>query len=434
MWPLSLLLAVQAPVSGLAVKPYVTLGEQFSEGPAVVWHVSDESRRWALRYRHDQSDWRPATIASDRPVRARGVPNHRVIQATLRGIPAGAKVDYQIVKDGATAFSASFTAPKSPNQAFRFAAYGDIGRNTAGQKRIAFQVARQRPDFQVLLGDMVYAHGRMSEYRTNFFPIENHDVADPARGAPLLRTTLTVPVKGNHDTAYRDLGRYPDGLAFYAYWPSPGGGPKRAHNIRGNTTALAAASGGTLETAGNYAFRYGNSHWVVLDTNHYVNWRTPSLRQWLDRTLSEGADATWRFVAFHVPPYSGTRRHASDTSTRVLTDLFTKHKVDLVFSGHIHNYQRTYPMRANGNTWQLDKAFNGNSRTRADGTIYVISGAGGAELYDQAQVNNPRTWQPFTAKVLGGHSFTIVDVEDRRLTLRQIDAQGREIDRIALSK
>src|SRR5206468_198680 len=67
--------------------------------------------------------------------------------------------------------------------------------------------------------------GRISEYREKFWPVYDVDVAAPATGAPLLRSTLVVAAPGNHDIASRDLEKYPDGLAYFLYWDQPRNGP-----------------------------------------------------------------------------------------------------------------------------------------------------------------------------------------------------------------
>jgi acid phosphatase type 7 len=92
---------------------------------------------------------------------------------------------------------------------------------------------------------------------------------------------------------------------------------------------------------------------------------------------------------------------------RVLADVFEAEKVDIVFCGHVHNYQRTFPLhfvpekRADGKPmrqkelvagrWSLDKTFDGRSNTRPDGVIYLVTGGGGATLYNPEQQDDPAT-------------------------------------------
>jgi hypothetical protein len=56
-------------------------------------------------------------------------------------------------------------------------------------------------------------------------------------------------------------------------------------------------------------------------------------------------------------------------------------------------------------------------------------------LHSPEQTDNPATWQEFTAKYHASiNQFTELLVEDRRVTLRQIDRNGRMLDRIVISK
>jgi acid phosphatase type 7 len=359
-------------------------------------------------------------------------PVHYVQRADLGSLPTGSRVQYEV-----SGYEGAFTAPKGLNQPFSILAVGDIGRGTPGQKKLAGVMAKQNADMAFLLGDIAYPYGRVSDYRKFFFPIQNAETTSPRRGAPLLRNILSVGVTGNHDTSFRNLDRYPDGLAYYAYWFAPVSGPPMPMKINGSEAAISAlknASGGKLERLGNFSFFYGNSRWVVLDGNPYVNWRDPKLRQWLDLELQRSRSSTWSFVAVHEPLYHSSKTHAEDIGIRVIADLLDKHRVDIVFAGHIHNYQRSLPMKAVSGKLRLDHAFDGQTRTRADGTIHIISGGGGAELYDRKQSDNPASWQPFTMKLKSTYSFTRVDVSGRELILRQIDSEGRTIDGIRLTK
>ena len=109
----------------------------------------------------------------------------------------------------------------------------------------------------------------------------------------------------------------------------------------------------------------------------------------------------------------------------------------VIFAGHVHNYQRSHPIFDNpvDQKWVLDKGFDGASNTRPKGVIYVVSGGGGARLYNPEQHDDPASWQEFTARFVSNvNSFTQVDVAGKKLTLRQIDSSGNEVDRIALTQ
>jgi 3',5'-cyclic AMP phosphodiesterase CpdA len=360
-------------------------------------------------------------------------------------------------------FAARARAPKAPGAPIRFVVFGDAGAGTGGQKAVAYRTFQAGPDFVVITGDVVYDRGRIGEYRRRFFPVYNADHAGPRLGAPLLRSTLFVAAPGNHDLSYSDLGRYPDGLAYFLYWNPPGNGPVRHHGapssppLRGNAAAqgaFLAAAGPAFPRAANFSFRYGDAHWVVLDGNPHVRWNDPDLRAWVERELRDAQTAAWRFVAVHHPGFHSSRTHFRQQQMRLLADVFERGRVDIVFSGHVHNYQRSFPLRFAGERrsgeggdfvqrrtgevpgrWTLDRRFDGRTVTRPDGVLYVVSGAGGGGLYNRDQEADPGSWQPFTARyVAGTHSLTVVDLEGKRLVLRQISATGEELDRIVVSK
>src|SRR5262249_4532946 len=143
---------------------------------------------------------------------------------------------------------------------------------------------------------------------------------------------------------------------------------------------------------------------------------------------------------------------------RILAPVFEAGKVDIVFNGHVHNYQRSYPLRfspSEGHAaapalgpdgkrikvrhvdgkWTLDKAFDGRTDTTPEGVIYLVTGAGGQHLYNPEQQDAPATWQEFTLKHISKvHSLTVVDVDGTGLTVRQVTPSGEEVDRFAVTK
>ena len=206
----------------------------------------------------------------------------------------------------------------------------------------------------------------------------------------------------------------------------------------------------------NFSFDYGNAHWTVIDSDPYVDWNDSTLRDWLAKDLAAAANATWRFVLYHHPCFSSSRAHYEQQQMRLISPILEKGKVDIVFAGHVHNYQRTYPLTFSpdnsgnqlvagaNNTrigkivngyWVLDKSFNGKKDTKPKGVIYIVTGAGGQGLYNREQTKDKDSWQKFTVKFESRvHSFTVMDVDGATLVLRQLDINGKEVDRIKISK
>ncbi len=77
---------------------------------------------------------------------------------------------------------------------------------------------------------------------------------------------------------------------------------------------------------------------------------------------------------------------------RAVAKFLEDHGVNMVFNGHEHNYQRTYPIRAlnaaavpvttGGPAVTIDTAFDGINQTVPDGVLYLVEGAGGNRDFD----------------------------------------------------
>jgi hypothetical protein len=165
-----------------------------------------------------------------------------------------------------------------------------------------------------------------------------------------------------------------------------------------------------IDTMGNYSFDNGNAHFVFLDANpHLFNGllsyaatytgpatgfpKYPSiLAKWLINDL-DSSDQTWKFVVFHHPAFSSGNLTMRNFEMRRVAKFLEDHGVNVVFNGHEHNYQRTYPLRAVGNVGAapttsgpaavaIDAAFDGTTDTVPDGVIYLVEGAGGEDTHD----------------------------------------------------
>ena len=219
---------------------------------------------------------------------------------------------------------------------------------------MVYRMHQAQPDFFAIAGDIVYSTGRMVEYREKYFPIYNADTAGPETGAPLIRSRLSFGAFGNHDAGTGDLERDPDGQAYFLTWALPLNGPYNEPGLP-NTQVLKgkpdllkthlSSIRSTFPRMSNYSFDYGNSHWTFLDSNVYVDWSDPYLRNWLARDLAAARDATWKFVVFHHPGFNSSRAHFTEQQMRLVSDILEHRGVDMVFNGHVHNYQRSQAAR-----------------------------------------------------------------------------------------
>ena len=225
-----------------------------------------------------------------------------------------------------------------------------------------------------------------------------------------------------------------------------------------NRKAFLAATGDAFPRMANFSCDYGNAHWTVIDANATVDWTNPDLQDWVAKDLEKAKNATWRFVSFHQPGFNSSKAHFDEQYMRILAPVFEAGKVDIVFNGHVHNYQRSYPLRfvpskPNGASpvagpdgkvsknrhvdgkLTLDKTFDGKTDTSPEGVIYLVTGAGGQHLYNPEQQDLTATWQEFTLNHISKiHSLTVAEIDGATLNIRQLTPTGEEVDRFTIKK
>ncbi len=431
--------------------PYLQLGDHANDATrmAVLWHSPEGPAKFTVRSKPSGSgQWRDSASVTSRRIAVRTIEPHLVYSAELEALKPGAEFDYEVSRDGKVVFTGRGLARKSPKQSYKFAVFGDCGQDNLPQRQVARQVNQLNPDFVQVTGDIVYSRGLISEYRTKFYPIYNSDAL------PLLRSRPMIGVPGNHDTAAADITKYPDAQAYYYYWNQPlngpdvdaAGQPRKFEGEPADIQAMLTSAGPSLRRMGSFSFDYGNSHWIAIDTNTYLDWSAPQLREWLENDLKAAKSATWRFVTMHHPAFNSSKAHFSEQHPRWMADLFEKYKVDVVLAGHVHNYQRTYPLKfkvAAGapkrglvdGTFDLDKSFDGVKKTKTKAPVYLVTGAGGAGLYDPNQGSDRSLWQAYTQQFVSNvNSFSWFEVDGKTLKFRQIDGMGRELDHFTLTK
>ncbi len=167
----------------------------------------------------------------------------------------------------------------------------------------------------------------------------------------------------------------------------------------------------------SYSFDYGNTKFIMLDTNDLTSDRVLSddVYTWLEETLQNNQQK-WTIVTMHHPMYS-VGKYGSDTTLNAislalrgqLSDLFAQYGVDLVIQGHDHTLSKTYPIGVNGaiNNNLTYETINGTDYcTNANGVVYVMHGASGnqtrwpvdgveTQYYEEYSNSETSTWAEF---------------------------------------
>lgn len=445
------LLPVNLPNGTFIAKPYLQLGT--SGLLSLLWQTKDEAGQWKIEIKKE-GQWQPGPEPIKKRIEVDSIPPYNLFSADLSGV--GTKsFDYRILRDGKVEFSAGARQRVEKDSKFRFVVFGDAGENTPGQRKIAYQVSQANPNFVMIVGDIVYPDGRLREYLDHFFPVYNNENASPGTGAPLMRSTLFVAAPGNHDIGTaaifitRNFSHFPDSLAYFYEWLQPLNGPGKS--VGGvNTPVLIGnpgrqerfkiAAGPNYPTMANFFFDLGDARFIVLDGNDYMDWSNQDWRNWLEKTLVDAKSKKWRFVLFHQAPFNSDTTHFTEQRMRSICDILERNNVRIVFSGHVHNYQRTYPLHFAPAALKPDRAGTMDGKLTfskggdPQGQItYVVTGAGGATLNGKGVATAPANWQNFTAKfVANAHSFSICDVDGDKLSVQQVTEDGNIIDQFSI--
>lgn len=201
--------------------------------------------------------------------------------------------------------------------------------------RVVEQAFKTMPtaEFMVNLGDF-------TDDSTN----EEWDYYDNAMRDINVNTTL-APVAGNHD-----------GLGVEDWF-------NNMFNL--DTSESVQTSDGV-----NYSYDYGNIHFAVLNTNDILSISIPQL-EWLENDM-KSTDKDWKIILMHKSPYTlGKDGKWPDALylQKSLTRIVDECDVDLVLSGHDHQYLRTKPL-------------TGNEVDEDNGSVYVLSGTAGSKRYE----------------------------------------------------
>ncbi len=244
----------------------------------------------------------------------------------------------------------------------RFVAVADVGAGDRNQNAVSAAMTRyyqQNPySLAVLAGDNIYTNGEMEKIGAVF--------EQPY--APLLK----------------------QGVKFHACLGN--------HDIRNQNGELQLRYAGYNMEGRRYTYREKSAQFFVLDTNTNADWR--GQLAWLDQELSRST-APWKIVYGHHPIYSSGVYGTSSAMVSRFAPLFKRYGVQLYINGHEHNYERTRPI---------------------DGTAYLITGIGGAQL-------RPVGRSSWTEQSVSRFGFSGVEVYPDRLEIQGIGTDNRVFDR-----
>jgi hypothetical protein len=308
----------------------------------------------------------------------------------LTGLEPETTYFYRVLRtDDAGRFLASpirsFQTAVRDDTPWAFGVIGDTQRNPEVTRRCAEGIYGLRPNFVMHCGDVVDDGFAKNQWLQDLF--------EPS--ARLIAHVPIFPVIGNHEN---------DSRFYYDYFDLP-------------------------RPEYYYTFRYGNAQFFMIDTNRDCS---PGSEQynWLKEELSRST-AKWKFACHHHPCWSSDNddygdsvkgdpeklpRTFGDIKARALIELYEKYGLDIGFAGHIHSYERTWPI--------LQMSIN-----MKNGVRYIVSGGGGGGLEEPAP---NRTW--FQKHVKRAHHYCFATIHGGSLQFYAYDEDGRLFDTFELNK
>ncbi|AQK41111.1 putative inactive purple acid phosphatase 1 [Zea mays] len=268
------------------------------------------------------------------------------------------------------------TAPAAGSDELSFVIYGDMGKAPLGPsvehyiqpgsvsvaKAVAKEIQTGNVDSIFHIGDISYATGFLVEW--DFFL---HLITPLASQVPYMTAI------GNHERDYVNSASVyvtPDsggecGVAYESYFPMPAVSKDKPW----------------------YSIEQGTVHFIVMSTEH--EWSEKSEQyNWMDEDLSsvDRSRTPWVIFIGHRPMYSSYGVILPNVDSNFVASvepLLLNYQVDLVFFGHVHNYERTcavYQGNCKGMPTSDKSGIDVYDNNNYTAPVHVIVGVGGFSL------------------------------------------------------
>lgn len=163
-----------------------------------------------------------------------------------------------------------------------------------------------------------------------------------------------------------------------------------------------------LKLPGNerfYSIKELGINFIILDNTSDISENSEQYKFLIDE-LKKIDTTKINAIVMHYPVINSGRHSGNDTLKNLLHPLFKEYKIDIVFSGHDHNYEK------------LQK----------DGIYYIVTGGGGAPLYDLKKKDEN------SLLFVKEYHFCKLYFTENVLNIEVIDINSKVIDNFSINK
>lgn len=375
----------------------------------ITWVTLDNVTNPAVQYRHmaGPNVGTAHTGAANTTTYTYGGWRGTIYNARMDGLTPNTTYEYRVGSDDAvwSAWQAFTTLPSNagtPERPLRIASVADMGYDPVSNhtvNRIQLLVDAGEIDFVTHSGDVGYADSDEPKWDVWGRKIEGITAKVPY---------MTTP--GNHEMLWN----------FTVY------------RLR---YQMPPAGDGVDDTrAMFYTFSVGPVSFVMMDSETEID--TPIVRpvqkQWAARQFARlNAEEQFILASFHRPLYCTEGKNGrfwAELLRGMIEPTLLEAQVPLVFVGHVHNYERSYPVAAN-------IVFN-TSYDNPKQPVYILNGAAG-QNEGQDSIRKNESWAAatstdigFSTMVFSGTAGTAVQVNQK--FIRALD--GTVVDDFTLTK
>lgn len=322
----------------------------------------------------------------------------------------GTKYFYRVIQGSQKSQLFSFKTAELNDKKYRFFMAGDMQDPGNGVQRWRDTAKEMKKimntdgvDFFICTGDMV-PEDKIEQW-IKFFEI----------GREVLPYIVIMPVLGNHDTDGTTIGK-----EIWECNPTPAG----VADFKKFFKYLPVETRGSITSDGSfYSFNYGSAQFTSLNTEvtymGTVDFKNDGQYSWMiDKVTKESANYSWNFAYWHIPAYNAVTGHHDEIyKIKPVTEKLDG-KMDWIFNGHVHTYQRFKPLKYDGQV----KIEYGTGVNQGTGYM-IVPPAGNVPRDYEWKSNTEKTTLAYpkdgnTNGIFAEVGFGVVDIADKAIDIK----------------